>query len=182
MNAPTDTTPPPATPAPVGTSLASSGGMTPAASRARQYEIFTLPADVPIDQRAIVLDDVRYAITEVWFALLTLKEDKLIAMRAGDNAANPTILAILKTCEAMRFVRAAIITAPLDGKGQPVETYNPDQAIEFATSTHDHSAEGVFGAMHPGLRDLVMLGYASSATLEERHAQGFIRSRRTAVR
>lgn len=173
---------PAAIPAPVGVSIAAGNGMSPAAARQRHYDIFELPEDVPIDQRVIELEGTRYAITEIWFALLSLKEDKLIAQRAGDNAANAVILAMLKTTEAMRFVRAAVVSSVIGADGQPVETFNPAQAVEFATSTHDASAEGVFGAMHPGLRDVVMLGYATSASMSDRHAMGFLKSRRTAIR
>lgn len=169
-------------PAPVGTSIAAHGGIPIAQARARQYEVFELPAEVPINERQIELDGQRFAILEVWFALLTLQEDKLIAQRAGDYSANPTILAHLKTTAALRFVRAAVISSTLDREGKPVESFDSSHPVEFSCSVHDGSAEGVYAAMHPGMRDVTIMAYAASASIAESHAARFLKSRRTAVR
>jgi hypothetical protein len=165
-------------PAPLGQSLASAH----AGARPRHYEIFEVPEAVPIPERAIEMNGIRYAILEIWLALLTTEEEKKVAGRAGMHAGNAMILASLRATEAMRILKVAPVETALDAAGKPEETINLAAAVEFEVSTINATAEGAYAAMHPGMRDLVIMAYGVSSSIEEGQAALFLKSRRAATR
>lgn len=165
-------------PAPVAQNLASASS----ARIPRRYEYFDVPEFTPMDQRELKLDQTRYAILSIGFVLMNVEEEKKVASRAGLHASNALYIAALRATEAMRVIVLAPIVSGLDPKGQPVDTFDPASATEFATSTVDATAEGAYAGMHPGMRELVMLAYGSIASVDDSAAALFLKSRRSVTR
>ena len=167
-------------PAPLGQGTNGSNPMPAAPSR--RTETFDMPPLVPPAEREVVRAGNRYALVAAMFVHLTVDEEKRVYARAGIHSTNAMILANLKATEAMRVIKVAPITDGLDKEGQKVETFNPAEAVEYATSTIDGTAEVAYAGMTPALRDLMVLAYGVATSIDEGAAALFIRSRRSAYR
>jgi hypothetical protein len=171
----------PAPSAPVGhASLADATSNMPR----RTYIEYEVPASCPLDERQLVMAGERYALLVATFKLPSVFEERRVFQRIGADIDKPMIIATVQTTEALSFILCAAVHVVLDADGNPQESFDPDRtkAFEFRCSSIDGTAEGTFAAMHPAMRTLLMMGYATSVQASEETAALFLKSRRTVTR
>lgn len=167
------------TPAPVAQPL--SAAMS--APAGRDYEVFTVPDSMPLEQRTVTFPETgRFAIVDVTFALLFPAEDRKAYERAGTQASNPMVVGSCQALEALRFLTIAPIKSTVSPSGELVETIEARGHSEIACSMANGTTEGTWKLMHPAMRGECVVAYMVMSNAPEGATESFVKSRRRVTR
>lgn len=155
----------------------------------RQYLEFDTPDSMPLEMRTVLLTGLgRCAVSRITMKLLSSFEQRRVYQQAaqfGDQ-----MIALTEAQEALAFALVApiqptpVMVARPDGTRfeEIHDLPNPNAAIELALMMGDGTAEGFFAGLHMAMRKLVLVGYASATSPDDKSAISFMASRRTVTR
>lgn len=167
------------TPSPVAQPLSAAMG----APAGRDYEVFTVPESMPLEQRTITFPETgRHAIIDVTFALLFPAEDRKAYERAGAQAGNPMVVGSCQALEALRFLTIAPIKSTVTAAGDVVETVDLRGKSEVACVMSNGTTEGTWKLMHPAMRGECVVAYMVMSNAPEATTEAFVKSRRRVTR